>query len=112
METTIGLYRGGVVESCHEVRFRLAGITVQSRAESKALGGNQSTQTEALNPKPQTMWSPKTCLIPATCILTQASSTLRRSYLEVHCTYNLISNCSYNPNINSITTVTLDRIGS
>ena len=27
-------------------------------------------------------------------------------YLEVHCTYNLLSNCSYNLNIGSITTVT------
>ena len=30
-------------------------------------------------------------------------------YLEVHGTYNLLSNCSYNPNINSITTVSYPR---
>ena len=29
-------------------------------------------------------------------------------YLEVHCTYNLLSNCSYNPIVNPITTVNLD----
>ena len=34
------------------------------------------------------------------------------SYLEVHCTYNLFSNCSYNLHISPITTVTLDIIGS
>ena len=33
-----------------------------------------------------------------------------RGYLEVHCTYNLLSNCSTNPIINPITTVTLDII--
>ena len=32
-------------------------------------------------------------------------------YLEVHCTYNLLSNCSYNLNISSITIVTLNIIG-
>ena len=32
-------------------------------------------------------------------------------YLEVHCTYNLLSNYSYNPNISPITTVTVDIIG-
>ena len=32
-------------------------------------------------------------------------------YLEVHGTYNLLSNCSYNLNISPITTVTLDIIG-
>ena len=29
-------------------------------------------------------------------------------YLEVGCTYNLLSNCSYNPVISPITIVTLD----
>ena len=33
------------------------------------------------------------------------------AYLEVHCTYNLLSNCSYNPIVNPITTVTIDIIG-
>ena len=33
------------------------------------------------------------------------------SYLEVHCTYNLLSNCSYNLNISPITTVTPDIVG-
>ena len=32
-------------------------------------------------------------------------------YLEVHCTYNLLSNCSYNLNISPITIVTLGIIG-
>ena len=32
-------------------------------------------------------------------------------YLEVHCTYNLLSNCSYNLNISPITIATLDIIG-
>ena len=32
-------------------------------------------------------------------------------YLEVHCTYNLLSNCSYNLNISPITIVTLDILG-
>ena len=32
-------------------------------------------------------------------------------HLEVHCTYNLLSNCSYNLNISPITIVTLDIIG-
>ena len=32
-------------------------------------------------------------------------------YLEVHCTYNLLSNCSYNLNISPIITVTLNIIG-
>ena len=32
-------------------------------------------------------------------------------YLEVHCTYNLLSNWNYNPNISPITTGTLDIIG-
>ena len=32
-------------------------------------------------------------------------------YLEVHCTYNLLSDCSYSPNISSIIVVTLDIIG-
>ena len=32
-------------------------------------------------------------------------------YLEVHSTYNLLSNCSYNLNISPITIVTLDIIG-
>ena len=31
--------------------------------------------------------------------------------LEVRCTYNLLSNCSYNPTISLITTGTLDIIG-
>ena len=31
--------------------------------------------------------------------------------LEVYCTYNLLSNCSYNLNISPITIVTLDIIG-
>ena len=31
-----------------------------------------------------------------------------KPYLEVHCTYILLSNCSYNPVLNRITTVTLD----
>ena len=31
-------------------------------------------------------------------------------YLEVHCNYNLLSNCSYNLNISPITIVTLDII--
>ena len=34
-----------------------------------------------------------------------------RAYLEVHCTYNLLSNCSYNPIVSPITTVTLDIMG-
>ena len=34
-----------------------------------------------------------------------------RAYLEVHCTYNLLSNCSYNPIVNPITTVALDILG-
>ena len=32
--------------------------------------------------------------------------------LEVHGTYNLLSKCSYNVNISSITIVALDIIGS
>ena len=36
---------------------------------------------------------------------------LRIPYLEVHCTYNLLSNYSYNPNISPMTTVSLDLIG-
>ena len=36
---------------------------------------------------------------------------LQGIYLEVNCTYNLLSNCSYNPNISPITTATLDIIG-
>ena len=28
-----------------------------------------------------------------------------RAYLEVHCTYNLLSNCSYNPIISRVTIV-------
>ena len=38
------------------------------------------------------------------------SGTDRRGYLEVHFTYNLISNCSYNLIISPISTVTLDKI--
>ena len=34
-----------------------------------------------------------------------------KPYLEVHCTYNLLSKCSYNPNIGSMPTVTPDIIG-
>ena len=34
-----------------------------------------------------------------------------RGYLEVHCTYNLLSNCSYNLNISPIIIVTLDIFG-
>ena len=33
------------------------------------------------------------------------SSGLDGAYLEVHCTYNLVSNCSYNPNISRVTVV-------
>ena len=34
-----------------------------------------------------------------------------RVYLEVSCTYNLLSNCSYNLALSPITTVPLDIIG-
>ena len=34
-----------------------------------------------------------------------------RAYLEVHGTYNLLSNYSNNPNISPIATVTLDILG-
>ena len=29
-----------------------------------------------------------------------------RAYLEVHCTCNLLSNCSYNPSISRVTAIT------
>ena len=29
----------------------------------------------------------------------------RMVYLEVHCTYNLLGNCSYNPSISRVTVV-------
>ena len=34
-----------------------------------------------------------------------------KPYLEVHCTYNLLSNCSYNLNISPVIAVTLDILG-
>ena len=37
--------------------------------------------------------------------------SLISKYLEVHCTYNLLSNCSYNLNMNPISIVTLEIIG-
>ena len=36
---------------------------------------------------------------------------IKCTYLEVRCTYKLLSNCSYNPSIHPIATVTLDIIG-
>ena len=43
--------------------------------------------------------------------ITGSTASGFRAYLEVHCTYNLLSNCSYNLNMSPISIVTLEIIG-